>query len=107
MTEEKEFSKQRKYYTELKLVKSEIVEILEERDENRIARAAKYYPVRINQMLMKRNIISATVLFPFLDLALLKRRKQEIELIDLNAPKNDISLLRETILRIDREFEME
>jgi len=56
---------------------------------------------------MKRNIKSASLLFPFFDLAWLQKSKQDIDLIDMNTPKNDIDLLKDTIRRFDREFEME
>jgi hypothetical protein len=107
MAEDKEFSKQRKYYTDLRLIKSEILKVLDQSDEKKISRAVKVYPIRINHLLMKRNIKSASVLLPFFDLAWLQKRKQDIDLIDLNTPKNDIDLLKDTIRRIDREFEME
>ena len=107
MAEDKEFQAARRYFAELNLIKSEVLEILDEGDEKKIVRAARKYPERLNHLLMKRNIKSATILFPFIDLPILQERKKELDLIDLNTPKNEIELLEELIRRIDREFELE
>jgi hypothetical protein len=82
MAEDKELSELRKYTTDLKTIKSEVF-----------------------QLLTQRNIKSASSLFPFLDLAFFQNRKQDIELLDLNNKKDDINLLWDVIRRIDRELE--
>jgi hypothetical protein len=107
MAEDKELAKARKYYSDLKSLRSEILNILDKRDTKKISRAAKYYPERVNQLLIQRNIRSASVLFPFFDLAMLQERKQNMDLIDLNTPKTESGLLEDTVRRINREFEME
>ena len=105
MTEDEEFSKLREYISDLKIIKSEILKTLDECDEKKISQAAKHYPERLNHLLMKRNIKSVSVLFPFFDLPILQERAKDIDLIDLNIKNNNIDLLEEVFRRIDQEFE--
>ena len=54
MAGDKEFQAARKYFTELNLIKSEVLKILDEGDEKKIVRAARKYPERLNHMLIRR-----------------------------------------------------
>ena len=105
MAEEKELSELREYITDLKTIKSEVFQVLEESNEKDLSRASKHYPGKLNHLLTKRNIKSARGLFPFLDLAFFQKRKQDIDLLDLNFKKDNIDLLWDVIRRIDRELE--
>ena len=105
MAEDKEFSEIQGYISVLKAVKSEISQLLEENNEKTLSGAAEYYPVKINQLLTERNILNVRGVFPFMDLAFFQKRKQDIDLIDLNLMRDDTELLRDVIRRIDQELE--
>ncbi len=104
MAEDKEVSEHRKYTTDLNTIKSEVSQILDKGTEKDLSRAAKHYPGKLNHLLTQRNIKSASGFFPFLDLAFFHKRKQDIDLLDLNYEKDDIDLLWDVIRRIDREL---
>ena len=105
MTEDKELSELREYMTDLKTIRSEVNQILEKRNESALSRAAKHYPRKLNLLLTKRNIKSASGIIPFFDLAFFQKRKPDIDLLDLNLHKDDIALLYDVIRRIDRELD--
>ena len=105
MAEDPESSEIREYITDLKTIKSAVFQVLHEGNKKDLSSAAKQYPVKLNHLLTKRNIISGSGLFPILDMAFLNLRKQDIELIDLNSKKDDIDLLWDVIRRIERELE--
>lgn len=106
MVEEKEISEQRKYNTDLKVVLSEVTQILEKGTEKDLYRAAKYYPAKLNQLLAGRNIKSASGLIPFFDLAFIHQRRQNVDLVDLNSKKDDVDLLWDVIRRIEQELNL-
>ena len=106
MAEDKEFSERQEYISTLKAARSEISHILGENNEKTLSRAAEYYPVKINQLLTERNILSVRSIFPFIDLAAFQNRKQNIDLLDLNLKKEDAELLGDVIRRIDQELEV-
>lgn len=105
MAKEKEFSEIQEYISALKAAKSEISQTLDENNEKTLSRAAEYYPVKINQLLTERNILSVRSIFPFIDLAAFQERKQDIDLIDLNLKKENAELLWDVIRGIDQELE--
>ena len=105
MAKEKEFLETQEYISALKAAKSEISHILDENNEKALSRAAEYYPVKINQLLTERNILSVRSIFPFIDLAAFLERKQDIDLIDLNLKKENAELLWDVIRGIDQELE--
>jgi len=104
MATKKEFSESREYIADLKAIRSEVYQILEKSSEKELSRAAKYYPGKLNHLLTKRNIKSVSGVLPFIDLAFMQKRKQNIDLLDLNVKKDDIDLLRDVIRRINREL---
>ena len=57
----------------------------------------KDYHEKLNHLLVKRNLKSLTVLFPFIDLPIVQKRTQHVNLIDLNSKKEDIEQLKEII----------
>ena len=105
MAEHKELSEISEYITDLKTIKSEVSQVLEEGNEKDLSRASKHYPGKLNHLLTKRNIKSARSIFPFLELLFFQKRKQDIDLLDLNIKKDNIDLLWDVIRRIDRELE--
>jgi len=105
MAKAKEISDLRKYIADLKSIRSDIHKILDEDDEKQISRAAKHYPNKVNQLLIQRNIKSASSVFPFFDLAFFNLRKKRIDLIDLNLSRDDRDLLWDVIRIIERELE--
>ncbi len=105
MAKDKEFSEIQEYISALKAARSEISQILEENNEKALSRAAGYYPVKMNQLLTERNILSVRSIFPFIDLAAFQKRKQDIDLINLNLKKDDTELLWDVLRRIDQELE--
>ena len=105
MTADKEFTEGREYIKNLKSIRSEVFQIIREEDSKAISEAAEYYPVKLNHLLMQRNIRSVSGVFPFMDLAMLDQRKQNPDLIDLNAEKDDTELLWEVIRAVDRELD--
>lgn len=105
MIEDKEFTELQEYIKDLKAVRSEVLQIISEKDDKEFAKAANYYPVKVNQLLTQRNIESASGCFPFLDLAFITKRKENLELLELNTKKDDIDQLRDVIKRIDQELE--
>ncbi len=106
MVEDKELSEFKGYITDLYAIKSEVIQILDNDHKKDLSRAAKHYPGKLNHLLTKRNIKSASGLFPFFDLAFINKRKQDVDLIDLNLIKDDIDLLWDVIRRIDQELEV-
>jgi len=100
MSVDKEYHERREYFSELIKIKSEVEKILEVGDEEEISRAVKYYPEKLNHLLVKRNLKSLTVLLPFIDLPIVQERTQNVNLIDLNIKKEDIELLNEIIQKI-------
>lgn len=105
MSGDKEYTEGRAYIKNLKSIRSEVFQILHEEESKAISDAAKYYPVRLNHLLTQRNIRSVSGVFPFMDLAMLDQRKQNMNLIDLNVEKDDTELLWEVIRIIDRELD--
>ena len=105
MVKDKELSELREYIIDLKAIKSEVFQVLEENNEKDLSRASKHYPGKLNHLLTKRNIKSARSIFPFLELLFFQKRKQDIDLIDLNYKKDDIDLLWDVIRRIDGELD--
>ena len=93
------------YIYDLKLIKSEVAQIIKEGNDKELAQAAKHYPGKLNHLLIKRDLKSTTLIFPFIDLPIFNRRKQNIELLDLNAYKDDIEILWAVFRRIDTELE--
>ena len=106
MLEEKEISEQKKYRADLKLIMSELTQILDKGTEKDISRAARHYPAKLNQLLAGRNIKSASGIIPFFDLAFIHQRRQNIDLVDLNSKKDDADLLWDVIRRIERELDL-
>ena len=106
MAEDKEIKEIHEYISALKAIKSEIYQILEDNNEKALSRAAEYYPVKINQLLIQRNILNVRSIFPFIDLGVFQERKQNIDLIDLNLKKENSELLCDVIRRIDQELEV-
>jgi len=104
MATNKEFSKLKKYVADLKTIRSEVTQILEKSNEKVLSRGAKHYPSRLNHILIERNIKSASGIFPFFDLAFIQKRKQDLDLLDLDSEKDDIDLLHDVIRRIDLEL---
>lgn len=106
MDNDQELSGIEKYITDLKSIKSKVHQVLEERNEKDLSKASKHYPGKLNHLLTKRNIKSAQGLFPFLDLAFIQKREQDIDLLVLNSRKDDIEKLWDINRRIDRELEL-
>lgn len=104
MDENNDYLEFKEYINNLRLMKSEVANILEEGDEMNISRAAKHFPVELNHLLVKRNIKSARAIFPFADLAVIQERDQDIQLLDLNTPRDKKVILESLILRIEQEF---
>ncbi len=104
MPEDKEYAAFRAHLDDLKLVASEVSKILKEGSVEDISRAAKHYPVKLNHLLLKRNIKSARAIFPFVDLALIQERKPNIRLLNLNYKKDDRELLWDVIRRVEVEI---
>ena len=77
------------YIYDLKQMKSEVAHILKEGDDKELVMAAKHYPGKLNHLLLKKDLKSVTLIFPFIDLPLFNKRKQNIELLDLNVIKDD------------------
>lgn len=102
-----EESNTREYISALKKIKTEVGQILSELNQKEIFRASKHYPERLNRLLTERNIKSVRGLFPFMDLAFIKKRKDNLELVDLNSPKKSAELLQDVIRRIDRELTLQ
>ena len=100
MSDDKEYQERREYFSDLIKIKSEVEKILEVGDEEEISRAARYYPEKLNHLLVKRNLKSVTVLLPFIDFPILQERKQNVHHIDLNIKKEDIELLKEIVRKI-------
>lgn len=106
MVDEKDYSEQRKYSTELRLILSDVTQILDKGTEKDISRAARHYPSKLNQLLTRRNIKSARGLIPFFDLAFIEQRRQNIDLVDLNNKKENTDLLKDVVRRIERELDL-
>lgn len=105
MAKDKEFSETQEYISALQAARSEISQILDENNEKALSRAAEYYPIKINQLLTERNILNVSGIIPFMDLAFFQKRKQDVDLIDLNLKKENTELLWDVIRRIDQELE--
>ena len=105
MSKDQEFASLTEYIKELNTVKSEVLQIISEKNEKALLNAAKYYPQKINQLLTQRNIESASGCFPFLIMGFINQKKQNLDLLDLNTEKDDIDKLWEVIRRIDQELE--
>lgn len=103
--EDKDLSEIREYITDLKTIKSEVIQILGEDHERTISKAAEHYTVKLNQLLTQRNIKSANVIFPVFELTFINKREQDVDLINLNLAKDDIELLWDVVRRIDQELE--
>jgi len=105
MSHDKEFYERQEYINELKKIKSEVEAILEDENDKELSRATKSYSTRINHLLVQRNIENVSGCFPFLDLAFIKKRNPNPELLDMNSEKDHIEQLRDIVRRIDRELE--
>ena len=104
MAEDKKLSDIREYISDLKTIKSEVGQILDVNNEKDLFGAAKHYPGKLNLILTKRNLKSVSGVFPFLDLAFMDQRKQDIDLLDLNSTKDSMDHLWDVIHRIDQEL---
>lgn len=93
------------YICDLKQIKSEVAKIIKEGDDKELSQAAKQYPGKLNHILIKRDLKSTTLIFPFIDLPIFDKRKQNVELLDLNANKEDSEILWDVFRRIDTELE--
>ena len=93
------------YIYDLKQMKSEVAHTIKEGDDKELVMAAKHYPGKLNHLLLKRDLKSTTLIFPFIDLPIFDKRKQNIELLDLNVIKDDSEILWDVFRRIDRELE--
>ena len=105
MSVNREFYKLEDYISDLKKMRSEVFQIIEEGAEKELARAAKYYPRELNHLLVKRNMKSTRILFPFFDLPIIENRNQNINLLDLNIAKEATEQLKDVLRTILRELE--
>ena len=105
MKKDHETAETRDYIMDLKKIRSTVIHVIDEGNTRKMARAARLYPVKLNQLLMQRNIKHIDVLFPFMDLAMIEKHKKDLDLIDLDTKREDMDLLWRVVHRIDNEFE--
>ena len=106
MSDDNESYELEDYISDLKKISAEVDQILKSEDDKEISRAAKYYPGRLNHLILKRNIKSISTFFPFIDLVLFQNRNKDVTLLDLNTESDDIEQLKNVVQKIAWELEV-
>lgn len=93
------------YIRGLKRIRSRVLHIIDNGEERMMKQAAISYSLKLNQLLIQRNIKHIDVLFPFFDLPVMEKHKKELDLVRINSEGEHLKILQNIVHRINKELE--